>query len=195
MKNGVAGKIGKLLLEIRESFFLYLANHLPRISKIDKFRYIFLRLAGMKINGKVIVCSPVEVRLIGAAKKITIGEGTFINSGVRFSCLYSNINIGRNVLIGPRVCFETISHNSFFSENGDREIVTKPITVEDDVWIGAGAIILPGVRIGRGAVVAAGAVVNKDVEEYTLVGGVPSKVIKKVDKEAIVTEIPMAKIL
>jgi acetyltransferase-like isoleucine patch superfamily enzyme len=52
-----------------------------------------------------------------------------------------------------------------------------PISIEDDAWIGAGAIVLPGVRIGRGAVVAAGAVVTKDVESFTIVGGVPSVVI------------------
>jgi acetyltransferase-like isoleucine patch superfamily enzyme len=52
-----------------------------------------------------------------------------------------------------------------------------PITIEDDAWIGAGAIVLPGVTVGRGAVVAAGAVVTKDVESFTIVGGVPSVVI------------------
>ncbi|WP_165251625.1 DapH/DapD/GlmU-related protein [Adlercreutzia sp. ZJ304] len=55
-----------------------------------------------------------------------------------------------------------------------------PIHIEDDVWIGSGAIVLPGVRIGRGSVVAAGAVVTKDVPSMTVVGGIPAKPIKRI---------------
>jgi acetyltransferase-like isoleucine patch superfamily enzyme len=65
-----------------------------------------------------------------------------------------------------------------FVEQG---ITAEGIVIEDDVWIGAGAVVTDGVRIGKGAVVAAGAVVNGDVEPHTVVGGVPAKLIKKID--------------
>jgi len=59
---------------------------------------------------------------------------------------------------------------------------SKPIVVEDEVWIGGGSVITQGITIGRGSVVAAGAVVTKDVEAYTIVGGVPAKQIRKIDE-------------
>ncbi|HID52295.1 MAG TPA: acyltransferase, partial [Anaerolineae bacterium] len=65
-----------------------------------------------------------------------------------------------------------------FTEQG---ITAQGIVIEDDVWLGAGAIITDGVRVGQGAVVAAGAVVTKDVAPYTVVGGVPARVIKEID--------------
>jgi maltose O-acetyltransferase len=89
--------------------------------------------------------------------------------------------IGRNCQIGPRVSFETISHGLVYKPNKGRGRWTKPIVVEDEVWIGVGAIITQGVTIGKGAVVAAGSVVNEDVEPFTLVGGVPAKVIKRIE--------------
>ena len=61
----------------------------------------------------------------------------------------------------------------------EQDYVDAAITIEDDVWIGAGVVILAGVTIGKGAIIAAGAVVNKDVPPYTIVGGVPAKVIKE----------------
>ena len=70
-----------------------------------------------------------------------------------------------------------LSHNS----EGVRGVNSGPIIVEDYAWIGAGSIILQGVRIGKGSVVAAGAVVNKDVEAYTLVGGVPARFIRQLE--------------
>jgi acetyltransferase-like isoleucine patch superfamily enzyme len=59
------------------------------------------------------------------------------------------------------------------------DLITKPITIKDNVWIATGAMVLPGVTIGEGAVVAAGAVVTKDVDDWMVVGGNPAKVIKK----------------
>ena len=64
-----------------------------------------------------------------------------------------------------------------------RELIIKKVTIEDDVWIGTGAVILPGVTLHRGAVIGAGAVVTKDVDAYTVVGGVPAKFIKDIKKE------------
>ena len=90
--------------------------------------------------------------------------------------------IGRNVQIGPNVSFETVSHGLFFRPGEGRGDSALPIVIEDEVWIGAGATILGGVRIGRGAVVAAGAVVGRDVESLCVVGGVPARLLKRINE-------------
>lgn len=87
--------------------------------------------------------------------------------------------IGRNVQIGPNVSFETVSHGLKFDPGKGRGDIVRPIVVEDEVWIAAGAIITGGVTIGRGAVVAAGAVVSRDVAPGAVVGGVPARELKK----------------
>lgn len=90
------------------------------------------------------------------------------------------ISIGSDVLMGPRVALLAENHNL---DSPDKPIkaqgVTRlPITVEDDVWLGAGAIVAGGVTIGRGSVVAAGSVVTRDVEPYSVVAGVPAKLVR-----------------
>ena len=165
---------------MRELIFLTLANHLPRLKISDRIRYKLLRLAGIKINGKCMIVSPVNIRPIGGAKNIEIGRGTFINSDVRFGVPDGNVVIGNNVLIGARVSFETVSHSIEYTPGKMRTRTTGSIVVGDDVWIGSGVIIIQGVSIGRGAIIAAGSVVTKDVDANTIVGGVPAKFIKDV---------------
>lgn len=95
------------------------------------------------------------------------------------------MTIGNGVLVASDVCIGTGTHSTDWQTrqamNGTS--FAHPIRIEDDCWIGARAVILPGVRIGRGATVAAGAVVNKDVEAETLVGGVPAKLIKRMTQD------------
>lgn len=110
-------------------------------------------------------------------KNTFIGENVFINSGCKFQD-QGGIYIGDGALIGHNVTLCTINHNSDPEHRGD--MVFKPIHIEENVWIGAGAIILPGVRIGAGAIVAAGAVVTKNVAPRTVVAGVPARKIKEV---------------
>lgn len=168
---------------MREFIFLSLANHLPRIKLLDYGRFILYKLAGVKIAGKALIFGPLTIRPIGCAKNISIGDGTFLNTHIRFGCPKDSVIIGRNCLIGPNVMFETTEHSLAYVPGVGRSRYNKPITVEDEVWIGAGAIILSGVTVGRGAVVAAGSVVTKDVSPLTLVGGVPAKVIKKIEPD------------
>lgn len=174
---------------IRELIFLALANCLPRLRFIDEYRFILYRLAGLKVRGKALIWGPLRIRPLGGAKNIEIGGGTFINTDIRFGAPTDKVIIGSNVLIGPGVMFETVNHGLTHVPGVGRGGWTKSIVVEDEVWVGAGSIITQGVTIGRGAVVAAGAVVTKDVEPFTIVGGVPAKFIKRIEAAANAAEI------
>jgi acetyltransferase-like isoleucine patch superfamily enzyme len=87
------------------------------------------------------------------------------------------INIEDNVLIGPKVNLITENHPTDPTQR--KSLILQPIHIKNNAWIGAGATILPGVTIGENSIVAAGAVVNKDVPANTIVGGVPAKIIKE----------------
>lgn len=108
---------------------------------------------------------------------IHLGKNVFINSGCKFQD-QGGIYIGDDVLIGHNVVIATLNHELDTNKRGD--LYPSPVRIEEKVWIGANATILPGVKVGSGAVVAAGAVVSKDVEPMTIVGGVPAKVIKNI---------------
>lgn len=172
-----------LQLGIREPLFLWLANALPRSHIADlRWRAWALAKAGVQLENNLRIFDPVEIRPLGGAKRIKIGDGTFINSGVRFTCdPPATITIGRRVMIGPRCCFETKTHSIDVDREGRRTGRNDSIVVEDSVWIGANVTILLGVTVGQGSIVAAGAVVTKDVEPYTVVGGIPARFIKNVE--------------
>jgi maltose O-acetyltransferase len=167
---------------MKEQFFLGLANALPRLKAMDQLRLRFLKLAGISLPGQCTIWPPLIVRPVGACQNIEIGPGSFINSEVRFGAPAEKIRIGRNVLVGPRVCFETVNHGLTYAPGKGRGMSCKGITVEDEAWIGVGAILTPGVTIGRGAVVAAGAVVTTDVAPMTVVGGVPARLIRSLNE-------------
>lgn len=110
-------------------------------------------------------------------KNIHLGKNVFINSGCKFQD-QGGIYIGDRALIGHNVVLATLNHP--LDPNKRSSLEPAPIHIEDDVWIGSGTIVLPGVTIGHGSVVAAGAVVTKDVPAMTVVGGIPAKPIKKI---------------
>lgn len=115
-------------------------------------------------------------------KNITIGKNVFINSCCHFQD-QGGIEIGDGCMIGHNVVLATINHDLYPQNN--RVNHYAPIKLGKSVWVGSNATILPGVTIGNWAVVAAGAVVTRDVPPLTIVGGVPAKVIKTIDpKEA-----------
>lgn len=116
------------------------------------------------------ILSPVY---IDRANMVEVGNHTFINHHLTTVAL-GGISIGNNVQIAPNVTLLTANHDS-----DDLQVLhCYKIIIEDQAWIGAGAKIMPGVTIGKGAIVASGAVVTKDVPARTVVGGNPAKVIK-----------------
>ena len=108
---------------------------------------------------------------------ISIGKG----SGLGVNCLvHGPLEIGEKVMMGPDVVILTHTHNIDRTDipMGDQGSRVAKVTIGNDVWIGMRSIIMPGVKIGNGAVIGAGAIVTKDVPDYAIVGGVPAKIIK-----------------
>ncbi len=110
-------------------------------------------------------------------KNISVGDNFLVNYNVVILDR-GPVTIGNNVLIGPGVVISSVGHP--ISTKGRRAHLarTNPVVIGDDVWIGANAVILPGVKIGNNVVVAAGAVVTKDVEDDSIVAGVPAVKIR-----------------
>ena len=125
-------------------------------------------------------CQICDDVLITGHQKITLGNRVIINNhAIIQSCEGAVINIGNNVTISYSA--KLITGGLIIGDDGviHGQHEAKSIAVGDSAWIGAGAILLPGVSLGVGAVVAAGSVVSKDVAAYAVVGGVPARVIKK----------------
>lgn len=125
----------------------------------------------IKEGARICACNPQAIVKIG--ENTTIGYHTFIFAS-------ENISVGKNCLIAPFVYLvdsdHEISRDKLINQQPNR---TAAITIGDDVWVGSNVTILKGVRIGDGAVIGANSLVNADVESYTIVGGVPAKVIGK----------------
>lgn len=114
-------------------------------------------------------------------KNIHVGNDFLSNYGLTILDI-APVNIGNNVMIGPNVDIYTVNHP--MTPEGRRKYLAKAesVNIGNDVWIGGKSTICPGVTIGNNVVIAAGAVVTKDVPDNVLVGGVPAKVIKKLNK-------------
>lgn len=111
---------------------------------------------------------------------ITVGKGVFINAGCQFQD-HGGIVLEDGVLIGHNTVIATLNHE----QDPERRagLIPKPVRICRNVWVGANCTILPGVTVGEGSIVAAGAVVTKDVPPMSVVGGVPAKFIKRVSTE------------
>ena len=111
-------------------------------------------------------------------KNITVGKGVFLNTGCHFGD-QGGITIGDNVLFGSNVVIATVNHD--FDPANRRTAYPSPVVIGNNVWIGSSVTIVPGVTIGENAIVAAGAVVTKDVPPNTVVGGNPARILRKID--------------
>jgi acetyltransferase-like isoleucine patch superfamily enzyme len=152
----------KLLLQL---------NNSPGPAEI---RNLLSQITGSEIDESVAVFTPLYINY---GKNTKIGKNVFIN----FDCVFldlGGITIEDNVLIAPKVSLLSEGHP--INVNNRQSLVPGHIHIRKNVWIGAGATILAGVTIGENAVVAAGAVVSKDVPANTIVGGIPAKHIKNI---------------
>lgn len=139
----------------------------------------------MKSCGKGVYLRPMSCDIKGLAN-ISIGDGTLIPKGSTFYCTRAELRIGNKVIFGPNPTIITGDHRidiigKYIIDVTDSEKLPDqdaPVVIEDDCWIGANVTILKGVTIGRGSVIAAGAVVTKSCEPYSIIGGVPAKLIK-----------------
>lgn len=137
----------------------------------------FLNPRNISLGSRVTLENNVFIKIVSPTAKFAVGDFVFIGMGVEFDIL-QEVKIGSHVLLAPGVFITDHNHQTVASLRIDQqECIAKPVVIENDVWVGAKAIILPGVTIGRGAVVGAGSVVVNDVEEMTIVAGVPAKLI------------------
>ncbi len=148
---------------------------------INRVQMIIYRSLFKKI-GRNVVFDPKGVY---SYSNITIGNDVYIGPNAVFLCSDSSIEIGSKVMFGPGVMLIAGDHNTgvigsyMYDVKEKRPCDDAPIIIGDDVWVGAGATILKGVNIGDGAVIAARAVVIRNVDPYSIVGGCPAKIIRR----------------
>ncbi len=175
---------------IEQNVRIRYADHvrLARGAYIDEGAYLHAMPSGIEIGENSYVMHHAELHVFNFRNLphagIKIGKNCLISE---FNVLrgQGGITIGDNVYTSPFVQMVAVNH---VYADRDLPIISQGITaqgivVEDNCWIGSGAVILDGVRIGRGAVVAAGAVVSKNVPPYTIVAGIPAKVVKEITGE------------
>ena len=145
-------------------------------SEVDKRRELMKRMFG-NVGENVWINQPIT---LAVGSTVTIGAGTYINSGLILIDDYK-VTIGEGCLFGTNVTLCTTGHPIDPEARAKGGMYSFPITIGDGAWIGAGAIILPGVTIGKYAVVGAGSVVTKDIPDYTVAVGNPCKPLRKID--------------
>ncbi len=161
-KKGVT-RIGNIFLDL-ELYILYLVGLVP----FHTVRKLFYRAAGMNLSGTVHMWARFfEPRNIVIGVDSIVGDHAFLDGR-------DKLIIGNHVDIASGVMIFNSEHDL---NSDDFGAILAPVKIEDYVFIGPRTIIMPGVTIGKGAVIAGGAVVTKDVPEFTIVGGVPAKVI------------------
>lgn len=140
-------------------------------------RLVLRHPRGITMGDRVEIEHDVYLKLAGRAATLAIGDYSFVAARCVIH-VAENVTIGAHTLVGTGVVIADHTHNSSRAQRFDEQgIASTPVTIGDDVLINPGVIILPGVTVGDGAIVAAGAVVATDVAPYTIVGGIPARVI------------------
>lgn len=157
-----------------KSLRLYLINKLVLRLPFPYLRNFLLK--GYLVKGKRtnIMSSVTVLNKTFKRNKIQLGDNCIVNSGCILDGRGGNLKIGNNVDIAKGVWIFTVGHDP---HSDTHDTISQDVVIEDSVWIASRAIILPGVTIGKGSVVAAGSVVTKDVPAMSIVGGNPAKII------------------
>ncbi|TCR59427.1 sugar O-acetyltransferase [Bosea sp. BK604] len=161
--------------EVRRAMAITAAlNRLPP-DDADQIRVLFSDLIGRTVDASFVLLPPFYAT--GGADT-RVGRNVFVNQNCTFYDL-GGLDIGDDVMIGPNVSIITSGHPLAPSQRR-AGVVARPIVIERNVWIGAGAIVVGGVTVGENSVVAAGSVVTRDVPPNTLVGGNPARAIHSI---------------
>jgi maltose O-acetyltransferase len=147
-----------------------------------RLRASLLRATGLAVGDRTLLLA--RLTIIGgrdASRNLTIGADCFVNAGCVFDAT-APIKIGDGVALGHGVLITTSSHLVGAPDRRSGLLTTEPVTIGDGAWLASRALVLPGVNIGHGAVVCAGAVVTESVLPNTMVGGVPAREIRKLDE-------------
>ncbi len=177
LKSTVPSSVIKWLYLWKETLEWFFLNSIISSFPSQTVRIIVLNLMGAKIPLSTAVYGGNEYR---NPKGLVIGEGTALGHRAILDARMG-LEIGKNVCFGTEVMIWSLHHD--YNDIGFKGVGAK-VTIGDFAWLGSRCIILPGVKIGRGAVVAAGAVVTKDVPDFTVVGGIPAKTIANRDQIA-----------
>lgn len=151
-----------------------LLNQLNNEADLNSIRKLLSEITETHIDKTTTVIPPFQVNY---GKNTQIGKHVFINFDCTFLDL-GGITIEDHVMLAPKVCLLSEGHPTAITER--QSLTTGKIHIKQNAWIGANATILQGVTIGKNSVVAAGSVVNKDVPDNTIVGGIPAKIIKTI---------------
>ena len=148
---------------------------LPNDVLSTRLRVNIYRLLGFDIKDGALIYR--NVLLLG---NISVGRGCSISNNTSINGATAGVHIGAHVMIAPGCCIVAFDHGSELNSIPmiHQPLVESPIVIKDDVWIAANCTIRRGVTIGEGAIIGANSVVTKDVEPYTIVGGVPAKLIR-----------------
>jgi len=166
-------------LDFRAQVAHVVSRVLPQFAFV-RTRTVLLRAAGISIGRGSAVMGTLYISGSGPAGLLSIGDHTAI-SGPLHVDLGARVEIGSRVHLGQDVMLLTMDHEIESSDERCGRLMAAPIRIGDGAWIASRATILPGISVGRGAVVAAGAVVATDVPPDTLVGGVPARVLRHLD--------------
>jgi acetyltransferase-like isoleucine patch superfamily enzyme len=164
----------------------------------DRLRTVLLRLRGCQVGPKARVGRGVRVdrpwtvcvgarchleadvwlKVVEDGARLTMGESVFLGRGVEIDVRVSVV-LGSHVLVAPGVFITDHTHNARAGQLIDAQgVVDRPVVIDEDVWLGVGSVVLPGVHIGRGSIVGAGAVVTRDIPAGSVVAGVPARVLR-----------------
>lgn len=174
--NGIVRRVFRPIAVVSFEAIMQLLFALPRYRLLNAVKASFLRLVGARVGRRVVFYPGVW---IAPGRNLVLGDDVDLAVGVIVTTS-GGVEIGARTLVGYRAQILSANHvipegrGRIFDSGHDRQRVL----IGADAWIGAAAIILPGVTVGEGAVVAAGSVVTRDVEPFTIVAGVPARLVR-----------------